>query len=161
MGEKERKRFYSNPGSQYADVHRIRIDEQGHKTLVKTGEKTNIYVKICMHQDEVDIDNILRRAETEGYEILDKRAAYSGDLTQAPKSMLEAAIMLNDQEVEFNHLPLDIRKAFNFSFTEYLAEANNNLESWATKMGYVKETNQETTTPETTTPEPIKEGGEN
>ena len=56
-----------------------------------------------------------------------------------PTSMLEAAQMLQDRENEFNKLPLDIRKQFNFNFNEYIAEAGNNIESWATKMGIIKE----------------------
>lgn len=131
--EKERVRFYCNPGSRLADVHAIRIDDLGHKTLVKTGEQTDIYAKIQSHVDECDIEALLARSEVEGYEILDRKEAMYGDVTVAPKSLLEAQIMLQDRENEFNQLPLEIRKEFNFSFSEYIAEAGNNVENWAKK----------------------------
>lgn len=133
---KPRDRFYSNPGSQLAPVHAIRIDDNGHKTLVDTGEKTDIYIKIVSHMDEVDLELLLTRCQAEGYEILNKRDAISGDVTLQPKSLLEAAQILQDQENTFNQLPLETRKQFNFNFNEYIAEASKDINGWATKMGY-------------------------
>ena len=153
--EKERVRFYSNAGSQLADKHAIRIDDFGHKTLVKTGEQTNIYLKIQSHVDECDIEILLARSEVEGYEILDRKAASYGDVTTAPKSLLEAQIMLQDQENEFNQLPLEIRKKFNFSFSEYIAEASKDIKNWAEKMGF-----KEKAAPEKPIEEPTTNGEE-
>ena len=130
------KRFFSNAGSQWADNHAIRIDDNGHKTLAKTGEKTNIYEKIKSHDMEVDIFEILKRCDAEGYQILDAAKVIEGDVTAVPKSMMEAQILLQEQENTFNHLPLDVRKQFNFSFTEYIAEAGKDLKAWSTKMGF-------------------------
>lgn len=153
---KETKRFYCNPGSRLAPKHAVRIDDNGHKSLVQTGEFTNIYEKIQSHVEECDIKLIWERAQTEGYEILNKREAISGDVTMCPTSMLDAAQKLQDMENDFNQLPLDVRRSFNFSFTEYIAEAGKDVSSWAAKMGLVK--------PEPEVPEPkvpaIKEGGE-
>ena len=143
-----RQRFYCNPGSAYAEQHAIRIDENGHKTLVLSGEKVDIRAKIISHMDECDIEALLARSEIEGDEVLNRREAIYGDITLVPKSLLEAQIELQNRENEFNMLPLDIRKQFNFSFSEYIAEAGNNIESWASKMGYVKEQTKEEPTPE-------------
>lgn len=137
------KVVFTNPGSRYAEKHAVSIDDNGHKSLSKTGEKTNIYLKIQAHADEVDIEKILNRCEIEGYEILDRREVVSGDVTMVPKSLLEAQITLQKQENDFNHLPLEVRKKFNFSFTEYIAEAGNNTKSWAEKMGYINPPKQE------------------
>lgn len=156
MSKEITKRFYSNPGSQWAENHAIRIDDNGHKTLAKTGEKTNIYEKIKSHELEVDIFEILKRCDAEGYQILDAAKVIEGDVTAVPKSMIEAQIILQEQENTFNQLPLDVRKQFNFSFTEYIAEAGNDINSWATKMGLHKEPNAEQ--PEAEAPE-TKEGG--
>lgn len=133
------KRFYCNSGSRLAPKHAVRIDDNGHKTIVATGEFTNIYEKIQSHKDECDIAKILERCDVEGYEILNKREAISGDVTMLPTSMLEAAQRLQDMENDFNALPLDIRRKFNFSFTEYVAESGKDLDSWASKMGLKKE----------------------
>ena len=136
--KKPRDRFYSNPGSQYADKHAIRIDDNGHKTLAKTGEKTNIYAKICSHEQECDIVELLRRCDAEGYQVLNRAAVQEGDVTVVPHSFMEAQILLQEQENKFNQLPLDVRKSFGFSFTQYIAEAGKDINSWATKMGIVK-----------------------
>ena len=90
--------------------------------------------------DEVDLELLLTRCQAEGYEILNKREAISGDVTLQPKSLLEAAQMLQDQENTFNQLPLETRKQFNFNFNEYIAEASKDLKGWASKMGYKEET---------------------
>lgn len=157
MGSKPRDRYYSNPGSRIAELHAIRIDDLGHKTLVKTGEITDIYVKIQSHVDDVDITALWQRAQMEGYQVLDRREVTQGDLTIVPNSLMEAAQILQDQENKFNQLPIDIRREFNFDFNQYIAESGRNIESWSKKMGLFKE-------PETTkTPEPqpqTKEGGE-
>ena len=136
--KKTRDRFYSNPGSQLAPVHAIRIDDNGHKTLVDTGEKTDIYLKIVSHMDEVDLELLLTRCQAEGYEILNKREAISGDVTLQPKSLLEAAQILQNQENTFNQLPLETRKQFNYNFNEYIAEASKDIKNWASKMGYTE-----------------------
>lgn len=138
--EYSRDKKYCNPGSQFAEEHIIQIDDQGHKTLVKSGEVTNIYLKIQAHADSCDIEKILARCEIEGYEILDQRNVLEGDVTLAPKSMLEAAQKLQEAENNFNKLPIDVRRQFNFNFNEYIASASNDLKSWATKMGFVDTT---------------------
>ena len=134
-----RDKKYCNPGSQYAEEHIIKIDDQGHKTLVKSGETTNIYLKIQAHADSCDIEKILARCEIEGYEILDQRNVLEGDVTLAPKSMLEAAQKLQEAENKFNKLPIEVRREFNFNFNEYIAEASSDLGAWAKKMGFITE----------------------
>lgn len=150
------KRYFSNPGSKWAEKHAIRIDENGHKTLSLTGEKTNIYEKIKSHMLEVDIFEILKKCDAEGYQILDAAKVIEGDVTAVPHSFMEAQIILQEQENKFNQLPLDVRKQFNFSFTEYIAEAGKDIDSWGAKMGLKK---SEPEPPVPVTPEPEK--GEN
>lgn len=139
MSKVATKRFYCKSGSRLAAKHAVRIDDNGHKTIVATGEYTNIYEKIQSHKDECDIAKILERCDVEGYEILNKREAISGDVTMLPTSMLDAAQRLQNMENDFNALPLDVRRKFNFSFTEYIAESGKDINSWASKMGIVKE----------------------
>ena len=156
--EKERKRFYCPAGEQYADDHAIVIDDFGHKELKKTGTKTNIYEIIQSHADECDIEQLLERAKAEGMEILDRREAIYGDMTNVPKSLLEATQILQNMENNFNELPLEIREKFNFNFNEYIAEGSNNFDSWMTKMGYQEPKDENS--PTQTEPVPEKGGDE-
>lgn len=152
MSTKPRDRFYSNPGKRIAKKHEITIDDKGHKTLAYSGEETDIYAKILSHVDECDIEYLLQRCQVEGYEVLNRREAISGDVTMAPTSLMEAQQILQKQENEFNKLPVEVRKQFNFSFSEYIAEAGNDVKSWASKMGFLEkptETNNPTETPTT------------
>lgn len=144
MSTKPRDRFYSNPGQRIAKKHEITIDDKGHKTLAYSGEETDIYAKILSHVDECDIEYLLQRCQVEGYEVLNRREAISGDVTLAPTSLMEAQQILQKQENEFNKLPLEVRKQFNFSFSEYIAEAGNDVNSWATKMGFKETINENT-----------------
>lgn len=132
--EKERKRYYAPIGSHYENKFAMSIDDNGHKTLRKTGEKVNVYELIQAHRDEVDLEKLIERIETEGNEILDRRSAMTGDVTAVPKSMLEASQLMQSAENDFNKLPIDLRRQFNFSFNEYLAAASNNPEEWTRKM---------------------------
>ena len=70
--------------------------------------------------------------------------------------LVEAQILLQEQENVFNQLPLETRKQFGFSFTQYIAEAGNDIKSWAGKMGLIKEAAADL--PKEETPAP-KEGG--
>lgn len=145
-----------NPGSRYAIVHKVRIDDNGHKILMATGEKKNAYAIIQKHADEVDIYEIMRRCEIEGYQILDAKQVYEGDVTMTPKTMMEAMQKLQDAENNFNKLPIEVREKFNYSFTEYIAQADKDLEKWSRNMGFVSDQKETETEIET----PIKEGGE-
>lgn len=145
-----------NPGSRYVTVHKVRIDDNGHKTLMATGEKKNAYAIIQKHADEVDIYEIMRRCEIEGYQILDAKQVYEGDVTMTPKTMMEAMQKLQDAENNFNKLPLEVREKFNYSFTEYIAQADKDLEKWSQNMGFVSNQAQ----PEQKQPEQSQEGGE-
>ena len=149
----EKKRLYSNPGKRIAIVHAIRIDEYGHKTLVDTGERTNTYEIIQSHFDEVNMENILAKYDAEGPEALLRKESMYADVTSAPKDMIEAQMKLQDITNQFNSLPIDIRRNFNFSVNEYIAAARN-PEELATKLGYIK------TEEKIKEPEPTQEEGE-
>ena len=70
------------------------------------------------------------------------------DITDMPKSYIEAHNKIQKMEQNFNELPLEIRNKFDNSFTKYLAEAGS--ESWMKNLGLVKEpTKTEEPTPET------------
>ena len=154
---KERTHFYAPSGSMYADNHAVRIDDHGHKTLVKDGTKTNTYEVIQSYADECDIEQIIKRAQAlEDPEILNRAQGIYGDITSTPKSLLEAAQMLQDAENEFNELPIDIRRNFNFNFNEYIAAASNDKEDDFMRKMSIQQPEPE---PEST-PAPETKGGE-
>ena len=101
----------------------IDIDDDGKVRVVETG-KTNLYAKIQASKDDTLIYNILDRFTAGDVSVLQKHQGYYADLTDMPKTLAEAQQSLITAENYFNSLPLDVRKEFNHSFSEFLASAS-------------------------------------
>lgn len=129
-------RFPTEAGSEYATTYEIELDEKNHKTLVATG-KTHTYADIQSHLEETKIENILARALLGDDEALHRVEGRYIDTTEMPKTLAEAQNMIIKLTNEFEALPLEQRRAFNFSVEEYIAKFGT--EEWATTMGYTKE----------------------
>lgn len=98
--------------------------ETGKKELKKTGE-TNLYKKIQASKEETLIYNIIKRFESGDIEVLNKTQGTYGNFTNMPKTLAEAQQSLIDAENTFNSLPLDIRRQFNMSSSEFIAGLTN------------------------------------
>lgn len=100
------------------------VDKEGKVHIVETG-KTNIYEKIQASKDETLVYNILDRFNAGDVTALNQRKGSYGDFTAMPKTLAEAQQSLIDAENYFNSLPLEVRKEFNHSVTEFLASAGD------------------------------------
>lgn len=98
--------------------------ETGKKELKKTGT-TNIYEKIQAAKESCEIYNILKQYQEGNIEVLDKVHGVYGDFTNMPKTLAESQQALIDAEKTFMSLPLDVRKEFNHSTSEFLAAITN------------------------------------
>lgn len=146
--------FYSltnkPPRSPYPKSHKImptyslKIDKQtGKKELKETG-KTDIYERIQESKESTMIYNILERFLAGDNEIINKQIGSYGDFTELPTNLAEAQQLIIDAENTFKSLPLDIRKEFNHSPTEFMAGIENGkLEKILIEKG-LKEKPQET-----------------
>lgn len=101
------------------------IDKDGNINIVETG-KTNIYEKIQASRDETLVYNILDRFNNGDVNALNQRQGTYGDFTDMPKTLAEAQQALIDAENYFYSLPLDVRKEFNHSVSDFLACASQN-----------------------------------
>lgn len=128
-------RFPTEAGSEYATTYEIELDEKNHKTLVASG-KTHTYADIQSHLEETKIENILARALLGDTEALNRVEGRYVDTTEMPTSLAEAQNMIIKLQNEFEALPLEQRRAFNFSVEEYISKFGS--EEWATAMGYAK-----------------------
>lgn len=100
------------------------IDKNGKVKVVETG-KTNIYEKIQASKDQTLVYNILERFNQGDVQALNQRQGQYGDFTNAPKTLVEAQQALIDAENYFYSLPLDVRKEFDHSLSEFLSSASN------------------------------------
>ena len=139
-------------GSVEATTYQTRIDENGHKITEPIG-KTNIYDRIQSSLEETKIENIIKRF-TEG----DVSAFRTGepvyiDITEAPKTLMEAQNLIIKINDEFNTLPVEVRAKFDHSPEKYVAIYGG--EEWAKAVGYeIKKTEPDAST------QPVKESEE-
>lgn len=142
----EREKIITNSGNRFAPVFSLASKEAGVLDLEITGEK-DTYAEIQSHADSVDIKSILLRYEMGDETVLNKRSGQYIDITDMPTNFADIMKTVITAENQFNELPLDIRKEYNFSVAEYVADIGS--EKWMKLLGITNES-----TPEPT-PEPI------
>lgn len=98
------------------------VGKDGKVQIVETG-KTNIYEKIQASKDETLVYNILDRFNAGDVSVLNQRQGTYGDFTEMPKTLAEAQQTLIDAEKYFYSLPLEVRKEFDHSVSEFLHSA--------------------------------------
>ncbi|QCS36499.1 minor capsid protein [Capybara microvirus Cap3_SP_433] len=141
-------------GSKYENEYGTKLDEQGHRTVYIKGQ-TNIYEKIQADLESTLIENILEACTVTGdYSALERKKAEYMDCTEYPENLIEAQNIILKEKENFERLPLEIRRKYNHSFTEYLADMGS--ETWAKNMGFIKD--EPKTEPKTEPKEPT-EGG--
>ncbi len=107
------------------DTYSIEINKDTGKKELKATGKTNIYEFIQKSLEDTKVYNILKKCEMGDTEALNRAVGAYGDFTSAPRSLAEAQQLIINAEKEFNSLPLEIRKEFNYSVSEFLAGFGN------------------------------------
>lgn len=102
-------------------------DESTGVTEVQITGETNVYEKIQAANVGMDIQEIVTKY-TDGNGVLNlpQIDTQYGDVSDMPKSMLEAHMKLNKLRQEFEKTSLDIRQKFDFDFGKYLASLDDN-----------------------------------
>lgn len=131
------KRFYNKSGTGIVNEYGYDVDNTGRKILVKTGEK-NLFEEIQSHSEECKIDNILKRAQLGDMSGFRTETAAYADITETPKSMVEAKAQMAKVENLWNKLPAETKKKYNWSVEEFIANAGN--EAWLENMGLKQKT---------------------
>ena len=121
--------------------YEVTVDKKGHKTLKQNGY-TNTYAKIQEALESTLIENILMRAKLGDEEALNRVQAQYLDTTDMPKTLAEAQNKIISIKNEFEKLPIDLRRQFDFSPEKYIQEYGT--EPWMKTMGFIKEAPVET-----------------
>lgn len=127
-----RERVHSEHGSRIAPVFSLQSKEAGKLDLKITGEE-DIYAKIQSYAQSVDIHNILLRYKMGETDILEKRNGTFIDVSDMPTSFAEIMNTVITAENNFNELPLEVRKAYDFSPAQYIADIGS--EKWLDILG--------------------------
>ncbi len=120
-------------GSKEATTYQTQIDENGHKVTVPIG-KTNIYDRIQSSLEETKIENIIKRFTEGDISAFRQGEPLYADMTEAPKTLMEAQNMIIRITDEFNNLPVEVRAKFDHSPEKYVAQYGS--EQWAEAVGY-------------------------
>ena len=105
-------------GNKFANEYSMQIDEKGHKILKKVGE-TNVYEKIQAGLEDTLIENILTRAAMGDTNALNRIQGNYIDCTEMPKTLAEAQNRILLLKSEFDGLPVELRREYNFSAEDY------------------------------------------
>lgn len=127
-----RVRTQTDPGSRFAPVFSLKSKEAGNIELEITGEK-DIYSAIQANKDSVSIKTIMARYELGDVDILNKRNGQFIDITDMPTNFADIMKTVITAENNFNDLPLDVRKEYNFSPAEYISDIGS--ERWLKTLG--------------------------
>lgn len=118
-----------------ADYH-TSVDENGQTVLVKT--ERNLTDELQALSVQCDIEDIMSRSSLGDESALNQvKELQYGDTVGAPKNMIEAHAQIKRARLEFDSLPLQLRKLFNFNVEEYISEYGS--EDFHTKLdSYLK-----------------------
>ena len=108
-------------GSDYEDEFIEEIGEDGKIQLVKIGEH-NVYADHQVDLESTKIENILHAVAMGDLSALQKREAMYVDVTNMPKTLMEAQNIVIKAKQEFYNMPLEVRKEFDNSPEKYVSE---------------------------------------
>lgn len=108
-------------GKRYLNVYEETTDEKGRLCLEKVGER-NVYDEIQADADSADIKKILQAVARGDLSALQQREAVYADSTTLPKTMMELQNFIIKTKNEFYDMPLEVRKLFDNSPEEFVAQ---------------------------------------
>lgn len=112
--------FYCESGSPMQPIYEMSLDERGHKVLKKVGEK-DVTVEIQSYYEDTKIENIIAKCAAGDRDILNQRQGVYADITDSPKSLMEAQNTIIKLQNEFDKLPADIRAKFDNSKERFIS----------------------------------------
>ena len=112
--------------------HRAVLKKDGTRILVADVKKPTWDI-IQSHKEECLIENILKRCLEGDMAALEAVKGTYTDITNAPSSLAEAQQIVIRMKQEWDKLPKDVRKEFDYNVEKYIAEFGS--EEWAEKTG--------------------------
>ena len=111
----------ASSGSDMLADYQTSIDANGQTVLVKT--EKNLTDELQAMSVQCDIENIIQRASVGDESALNQiKDLQFGDTVGSPKNMIEAHAQIKRARLEFDSLPLEVRKLFNFNVEEYITQ---------------------------------------
>ena len=110
----------TDSGDKFRNEYTLTIDEEtGEEKLELTG-KTNLYEYIQSQAEDADIYNILNKFANGDINVLSKTAGFYADVRNAPKDLQAANNLICKVKSDFEKLPIEVRKEFDFNANKYI-----------------------------------------
>lgn len=135
-GERERS-YFSPTGNGMEDIWEYEINKYGQKVLVKTGEYS-LYDQIQESLEETKIENILARVAAGDNSMMRPDGIY-GDVTTAPKNLIEARQQMQKLENLWNGLDNEIKKKYDYDLDKFIGSSGS--DEWLTDMKLIEKPN--------------------
>ena len=129
-----RERTVSNAWNRIAPVYELAKGQ-----LKKVGEK-DVYAEIQSHAESCDIKIMIARLQS-GDTSMIRNVSYM-DITDMPKNLAEAYQMVNQATADFNNLPLEVRREYEFNPENYIHDLGT--DHWKELVFQKKEETHET-----------------
>lgn len=126
---REGDRVYTEQGSPIKIKYAPRIDEKGVLQLVEVG-KEDLSAYIQSFAESCDIHVIMSRFANGETDVLSKVQGAYGDFTGMPTSPADMLNRVMAGEDAFNKLPIEVKKKFNNSFTEFAVASGDPETFW-------------------------------
>lgn len=107
-----------NPGTKFLNKYQETIKE-GVRSLIQIG-KTNVYDIIQSHAKEGDVKWIIAQFANGNLDVLRKADPVYTDATTLPTSLMEAQNLCLRMKQEFEEMPAEVKKLFNYSSDLYI-----------------------------------------
>lgn len=126
-------KFKTSPTGEKIEIrHEPEIGIDGKRVLKPTRE-VPIYELIQASREETEIERIVKRALQGDYNALNAMQGYYADVADAPKSLAQAQQLIINAKKEFEELPPEIKKEFEYNPEIYVAQVGT--KEWYDKMG--------------------------
>lgn len=125
-------KFRSPTGEKTEIRHEPEIGKDGKRKLNPTRE-VPIYDLIQASRDECDIERIVKRAIEGDANALNAIQGQYMDVTNAPKSLAQAQQLIINAKNDFDKLPAEVKKEFEYNPEIYVAQVGS--KHWFDAMG--------------------------
>lgn len=125
-----KERHLTNPGSGEKILYTAEYDSKGRLVLRESG-KEDLYGYIQSHRDSVDIHVLLKRYQNGELDVMERTQGFYADVSDIPDTFAGILNVVRKGEEVFAKLPAEERSRYNNSFSEWLANFDDRLRSFA------------------------------
>ena len=117
----QRNPMIANPGSSLKTDYKLRLDKFGKRYLEPVGV-TNTFDYIQSHHDSTEVHKLIEKYSMLGDpSILNRKQGSYGDFTNLPTNLADVYRTATQATDFFQSLPLEIKREFNHSPSEFFA----------------------------------------